>query len=148
MALATLQGATVPGQSPPFALTLSHSPSLDAPYSSHRLLPQFVKGSASSYHTLYGASAQDLFSWFRSAGPLASVQANVKVGHAHPTCILEYWDEKHAQYARENCRMMHPELAQMKPFSLRTFDPSSLFCAVSERLRIELYGFLSAPSTS
>lgn len=130
MALATLQGAIVPGVTPPFCLALSHSPSLEECLPEDRLFHQFVKCTTNTRHVLYDSSAQDVFSWFRSAGPLVSVRVNVNVGHAYATCVLEYWEDTHAQYARTHCRMMHPALAAMDHFSLRTYNPCTIFCTV------------------
>ena len=131
MALATLQGAVVPGVKPEFHLRLSHASVLSNSLPEERLFPQFILGTTRTYNILSSASAQDVFTWFRPAGPLVSVRAQVPVGRAHPTCILEYWDENHARYARVHCRVLHPALAALKPFDLQTYDPTALICTVS-----------------
>jgi hypothetical protein len=129
MALVTLQGAIVPETSPPFALKLSHSPMLPSPVPPFPLFPQFVHSDYRG-HPLLSASAQDLFKWFRSAGPLAEIGINVDVGRQDPVCVVQYWDEDHARYAQINCRKLHMALEAMPAFTLRTYDPCNLYCAV------------------
>lgn len=131
MALATLQGALIPDILPPFHLTLSHTSMLGSSLPNERILPQFLKGAPKAHNILYSVSPQDVFTWFRPAGPLVSVRVRVGLGFAYPTCILEYWDENHARYARIHSRVLHPALADLKPFDLHTYDPSTITCTVS-----------------
>ncbi|EKM49815.1 uncharacterized protein PHACADRAFT_214337 [Phanerochaete carnosa HHB-10118-sp] len=127
MALATMQGVTVPNVQPPWVLTLSHTASLDSALPRDPLCAQFIKaGAAGGIHGLHLATAQQIFRWFRTAGPLVSVRTNVDVGYKHRTCVLEYWDEEDANYARLHCREFHFTLQRMEPFSLRTFAPHSV----------------------
>lgn len=132
MALATLQGVAVPRTSPPFFLELSFSPILSTDTTYDPLFPQYVRNSGreTEVHPAQQASAQDVFTWFRHAGPLVSVHVNEDVGWTHPTCIVQYWHAPNAQFARLNCKTLHPALEEMPPFALRTYDPRNLYCAV------------------
>ena len=132
MALATLQGVIVPGFSPEFALRLSHSPTLEIASPQSPLFPQFIHSDVAG-HPLRNASAQDVFRWFRSAGPLAEVRVGLNVGRRGPVCSVQYWDEDHAKYARSNCRTLHMVLEAMPAFALRTYDPCNLYCAVRHK---------------
>lgn len=129
MALATLQGSEIPGVSPPFILVLSHSPDLESALPSHRLFPQFIHADKPE-HPIRNASAQDIFRWFRPAGPLVSVHVDVGIGRERRTAAVEYWDEGHANYARFNCKTLNATLKVMPALSLRTFNPLNLYCAV------------------
>ncbi|KIP03990.1 hypothetical protein PHLGIDRAFT_214007 [Phlebiopsis gigantea 11061_1 CR5-6] len=122
MALATLHGLSIPNLDPPWTLALSHTFSLDSPFPKEMLCGQSVVHSTKD-HPIRSASAQDLFSWFRVAGPLVSVQAGVDVGYRNPTFIIQYWDEKHAQFALRKARQMHDTLKNMPPFILHTVVP-------------------------
>ncbi|GJE92624.1 RNA-binding protein [Phanerochaete sordida] len=125
MALATLQGAPV-AASPAWALALSHAPGLAraAPAPADAPCAQFVQGGeAGGIHALHLASAQQVFRWFRVAGPLVVVRTGVDVGYPQRTCVLEYWDVKGADYARRWRGELHSMLRGMEPFSLRTFAP-------------------------
>jgi hypothetical protein len=132
MALATLQGTIVPETNPPFALRLSHSPMLLSAAPPSPLFPQFVY-SDHQRHPLLSASAQDLFKWFRSAGPLAEVRINVDVGRQGLVCVVQYWDEGHAKYAQKNCCKLHTALEAMPAFTLRTYNPCDLYCGVRRK---------------
>ena len=81
-------------------------------------------------HPLLLCTAQKVFQWFRHAGPLVSVRVNVDIGFPERTCILEYWEEEDAQYARTHCHTLHSSLKGMQPFTLRTFNPATLLCSV------------------
>lgn len=131
MAFTTLQGAAMDAVEPPVIFILSHSPDLAKSSPEHRLLPQFVQ-SDKIYHPLRSATAQQLFRWFRSAGPLASVQTDVDIGREHRTCVVEYWEEEHANHARLHCGSLTTEFKTMPAFSLRTYDPCNLYCTVSQ----------------
>ena len=122
MALATLNGLPIPGLEPPWALTLSHAYSLDNPFPKVVVCGQGVVHSTKD-HPIRSASAQDLFSWFRVAGPLVSVRTNVDVGYRNPTFVIQYWEEKHAQFALRKARHMHDSLKNMAPFMLHTVAP-------------------------
>ena len=131
MALATLQGAEVPGILPLYRMTLSHASTLSSSVPQDRLFPQYFKGSAQAHTLLATVPAQEVFMWFRKAGPLVSVRVNVMIG-AYSTCVIEYWEESQARYAWIHCRMMHPALSAFKPsFELHTYDPYTLSCTVS-----------------
>lgn len=132
MALAPLQGVAVPRTDPPFFLELYPSPNLSTAVPYDPLFPQYVRYSSHEIelHPAQRASAQDVFTWFRRAGPLVSVHVVEDVGWTHPTCIVQYWHASDAQYARSNCRTLHPALREMPPFELRTYDPRKLYCAV------------------
>lgn len=139
MALATLQGTLLPRVTPPFLLDLSHSPQLDSTAPPDPLFPQYVH-SDSADHPLYKASAQDIFRCFRAAGPLVSVRVNIDVGRAHPACVVEYWEEAHANHARASCRTLCMTLAAGSPqFTLRTYDPCNLYCAVRGPVNLSSY---------
>lgn len=131
MALATLQGALIPDILPPFHLTLSHTSMLGSSLPNERILPQFAKGTPKAHSILSSVSPQTIFTWFRPAGPLVSVRVRVDLGFAYRTCTLEYWDENYARYARIHSRVLHPALADLKPFDLHTYDPTTLTCTVS-----------------
>jgi hypothetical protein len=133
MALATLQGAIVPGTNPPFALQLSHSHLLLSTSPESPLFPQFVYAD-NKEHLLFSASAQDLFKWFRSAGPLVEIRVNLDVGRQGLVCAVQYWDKGHAKYAQNNCCKLHMVLEAMSPFTLRTYDPHNLYCSVRCRI--------------
>lgn len=134
MALATLQGTLVPGGIP-WTLTLSHTESLDGILPERPVCAQFVKTSATKIvHDLKTASAQQLFRYFRSAGPLVFVHTDVDVGYKYRTCVLEYWNAEDAGYARMHCQWLHPAMGNMQPFMLSTFSPHSVMCTVSAPL--------------
>lgn len=132
MALATLQGAVMPGVNPPWTVSLSHSPNLESPeprpYA--RLFPQFIKSATTPHPLLHGANPQTIFRWFRNAGPLVSVSMDVDVGHPERTTVIEYWDPEHANFARREKQAVHEDLSGSPAFTLRTFDPCNLYCAV------------------
>jgi hypothetical protein len=129
MALATLQGTIIPETDPPFALKLTHSHMLQGAAPPFPLFPQFVY-TDNKEHPLLHVSAQDIFKWFRSAGPLAEIRVNLDVGRQGLVCAVQYWDEDHAKYAHMNCRKLHTALEAMPAFTLRTYDPCSLHCTV------------------
>ncbi|GJE93691.1 hypothetical protein PsYK624_098510 [Phanerochaete sordida] len=129
MALATLQGIPVPNTNPRHNLKISHSPSLVSSVPFERLYSQYVKTKKVAGHPLLLCTAQKVFHWFRHAGPLVSVRVDVDIGFPGKTCVLEYWDEEHALYARAHCRFLHSSLHGMPPFILRTFSPTSLQCS-------------------
>lgn len=131
MALATLQGTAIPGLDPPASLVLSHSPTLARPSPLDRLFPQFISVDKPD-HPILSANASDIFRWFRKAGPLVSVDVRVNIGREHLASVVEYWEEGHADVARLNRRILHTDLERMPPFTLRTYDPCNLYCAVSE----------------
>ena len=143
MALVTLQDTTMDAAEPSTIFTLSHSPDLAKFLPERRLFPQFVQSDKAD-HPLRTATAQDVFRWFRSAGPLASVQTKADVGREHRTCVVEYWEEEHANYARVNCGSLAAEFKTMPAFSLRTYDPCNLYCAVSLLNLESLYYFYSS----
>lgn len=130
MALATLNGVPVPGLDPPWTLTLSHTSSLDSALPKEPLCAQYVKVPSGS-HVLQRRSAQDIFRFFRVAGPLVLVQTNIDVGYPNPTCVVEYWEEEHALYALRNARTLHPTFLGMPTFVLRTFAQYSVLGTVS-----------------
>lgn len=130
MALATLQGAALPGVHPPFILNLSHSPLLQSATPTHRLLPQFVHTDMGN-HPVLDFTAQQAFQYFRQAGPLVSVHVDVDVGRGRRTCVVEYWHEEHANHARLNARMLQADTEEppkvLPFFCLRTYDPCNLW---------------------
>ena len=134
MALATLHDTPVLVENSIYTLKLSHSPTLEDPLPEIRLCPQLIKGESDGHHLLYDASLQDVFTWFRQAGPLVSVKRGATVEPNQSTCVVEYWKAEHAEYAQEHCRTMHPSLAKLKPFDLRAYYPSKLVCSVSSFL--------------
>lgn len=144
MALATLQGAVVPGVAPRYTLKLSHSPDLTTSLPEHRLLPQYVR-SSTKVHSLYDVTPQALFRYFRKAGPIVRVRTGVDFGSGRKVCTVEYWDAGHAKYAMDHCRTMHPELQAMKPFSLRTYHPCKLHCGVRIYFLLCLSNYLMSP---
>jgi hypothetical protein len=119
------------GMSSIHSLKLSHSPMLEDCLPDSRVLPQFIRNVTNGRHFLHSASPQNIFTWFRQAGPLVSVRNDINVGHGYPTYALEYWNTEHAEFARNNCHMMHPALSNMKAFNLQTYDPCKLICSVS-----------------
>ncbi|GJE92581.1 RNA recognition motif domain-containing protein [Phanerochaete sordida] len=131
MALATLHGTLLPSVEPPFVLRLSASDKEEETLPADPLLSQFVHSDIDD-HPLHSWTAQELFRYFRSAGPLVSVRTNVDIGRARRVCTVEYWDERHANYARLNAQRLGRELAPLEaplpPFSLRTYDPWKLYC--------------------
>ena len=129
MALATLQGLPVPGAVPPLHLSFSHSAALDRPIPERPLCAQFAK-SASEVHPLQNATSQDVFRWFRPAGPLVSVQVEVDVGYPKGTCVLQYWRQEDADYARQYAGTLHAALKRLPTFTLRTFTPWTVVCMV------------------
>ena len=131
MALATLQDTIVPDISPPARLRLSHSPNHDPPYPTVRILRQFARSAATPHPLLYSSSIQTLFRWFRSAGPLVSIAKDVDIGYPETVISLEYWYGEHANAARIRENQVHSELSSSPEFTLRTYDPCNLYCAVS-----------------
>lgn len=130
MALATLQGVPVPNVRPPWVLMLSHSASLDSALPTEPLCAQFVKAGASGgIHGLHLATTQQIFRWFRAAGPLVSVRTNLDVGYSHRTCVLEYWHAEDADFARRRCHGFHATLRKMEPFTLRTIALHSVLAS-------------------
>ncbi|KAI0088663.1 hypothetical protein BDY19DRAFT_179441 [Irpex rosettiformis] len=128
MALATIQGAYAAQLRPPWALVLSHSPTLEKPSPSPRLFPQYLKFEENSF--LDGTVTMDqLFRWFRVAGPLASVKMDVYVGNSQRTATVEYFREEHANFARMTTNGLHRKLRNRAKFSLRTYNPYSLRCS-------------------
>lgn len=130
MALATLQDAVVPAVTPIWRLSLSHSPDLVnvLPHWHEPLFPQFIKNVNTPYPLLHEASPQTLFKVFRDAGPLVSIRVGEDVGYAQSATVIEFWDDKHANVARNK----NPALQEnIPPFTLRTFNPCKLYCAVS-----------------
>ncbi|KIP03992.1 hypothetical protein PHLGIDRAFT_214018 [Phlebiopsis gigantea 11061_1 CR5-6] len=126
MALATLNGLPVPNLDPPWNLVLSHSSSLESALPKEPLCAQFAKSPANT-HPLSDASAQDVFRWFRPAGPLVTARADVDVGYPKRTCVIQYWDETHASSAFKCPQGLHPALTSMPMFNLRTFAQCSVF---------------------
>lgn len=132
MALATLQGVQIPGAFPPLRLVLSHTAGREQFGSQSTLYPQFIKFSdANKPHILRNTSAQEVFRWFRNAGPLASVKVAEDVGDSQKTCILQYYKEEHARFAQSKCNLIHSALKSTGEFSLRTFIPNCLIISVS-----------------
>ena len=132
MALATLSGLPVPGLIPSWVLTLSHMESLDSALPKDPLCAQFVKGSPTGIHGLQAASAQRIFRLFRPIGPLVSVRTNINTGYPQRTCVIQYWNEKDADYARGPVREFSDIIRTMGPFTLRTFTQYNLLCSVSD----------------
>ncbi len=129
MALATLQGAPIPGlAAPSLTLSLSHSPTLEEPVPEKPILPQFAKTATGKYR-VQTANAQQAFTWFRHAGPLVTVRVNVDVGYSHFTCVLEFWEASHAITAAKAVKDISESIHEQ--FTLQTFDPFNLYCAVS-----------------
>lgn len=132
MALATLQGVQIPGAFPPLRLVLSHTGDPEQPDSQSTLYPQFIEfNGANKPHIFRDASAQDVFRWFRNAGPLASVKVTEDVGGSQKTCILQYYKEEHARFAQSKCNLVHSALKSTGGFLLRTFIPNHLIISVS-----------------
>lgn len=131
MALVTLQGAIVPGVTPPFQLMLFHSSEFQEPFPKARLLSQFVKSTVLPHPVLYPATPQELFTYFRRAGPLVYLNKALNIGYPRPVIVLEYWEAKHANFARTRGRTIHEALLPYPAFTLRTFEPCTLFCGVS-----------------
>ena len=129
MALATLNGLPVPNTDPPWVLTLSHSSSLESAFPKKPLCAQFVKAPSKS-HVLLNATAQDIFRWFRSAGPLVMIQTNVDVGYPNRTCVVQYWNEEHALTALTKPRSLHSIFTDLPQFTLRTFAQCSVLGSV------------------
>ena len=129
MALATLNGLPVPNMDPPWTLMLSHSSSLESAFPKEPLCAQFVKV-PSKDHVLLNATAQDVFCWFRSAGPLVTVQTNVDVGYPNRTCVVQYWDEEHALSALTKPRSLHHSFEAVSQFTLRSFAQCSVLGSV------------------
>ena len=75
-------------------------------------------------------SSQIVFEWFRTAGPLVSVGVNVNVGYDRPAVVVEYWDEESANRARVQKNALAAEMGRFSAFTVRTFDPCNLYCAV------------------
>ena len=128
MALATLNKKVVrEGQNRPWRIELSsrrksqHRWSLDGcPF------PQFLKASESTArHPLQDENAQSLFSIFRAAGPLISVQADAKIGPEQQTCTVHYWKESHARAAQGILNEAYKNKGRLLPY-----DPYTLHCGV------------------
>lgn len=134
MALATLQGVDVPNVSPPFRLALSHTAELDQTDPQDTLYSQFVKlRDPNKPHVLQDATAQEVFRWFRNAGPLASVKVEQDVGYPQKTCVIRYYKEEHARFAQSKCNLIHSVMKITEVFTLRTFMPNHLIIFVSSR---------------
>lgn len=129
MALATLNGSYIPSLDPPWVLKLSHTPSLASPLPEEPLCAQAVV-QRKKESVLQTASAQELFEWFRVAGPLVSVQTNVKLRFQKPCCVVQYWNEKDALFALRHARYMHPVLKSAPWFMLCTVVPSAITAKV------------------
>lgn len=123
MALATVQGLEIPGTTPPCVLTLSHTTSLDGILPQLPIVAQYVRPSFSEPHPLQAASAQQLFEYYRPAGPLFLIHTNFDVGHGRRTCVIEFWDIQDAGTAEAQRHGLHPALHTVAAYNLRAFYP-------------------------
>jgi hypothetical protein len=130
MALVTLQGTFIPNVEPPFRMVLSHSPGLQSALPPLRLYNQYVKIDGLPASIMESATCQQIFKWFRPAGPLVSVRKDVNIGYQQRATVLEYWRSEYANAARTKKNALHEDMQNMPAFTLRTFDPSNLYCAV------------------
>ncbi|KAJ3557049.1 hypothetical protein NM688_g1689 [Phlebia brevispora] len=126
MALATMSGMRVKDVEPPWHLSLTPSPLLDPCLPDDPILPMYIRNTDTG-KPLQVADAQTLFIRFRTAGPLVSVHVNVDVGYESPACVLQFWDEEHAKYAKKSGAGIHPAFQEMH-FTLQTYDPWNLYC--------------------
>lgn len=131
MALATLQSQPVDGVSPPWCMILSHSPTLDSALPTGSRWAQRVIKTAWSGDLKPGATAQSVFKWFRSVGPLVSARTNMYMGSSEFATVVEYWDIAHSDIAGFKLNQVHKELHHVPKFNSVGFDPCSLRCSVS-----------------
>lgn len=133
MALATLQQRVVRGwgQRADWTLKLSHTSTLDSAIPDEPLCRQYIKGDTSLIQ-IEDITSQDIFTWFRAAGPLVYAKDNVHVGQRYQTWVVQYWYEKDADFARQNYKRFHYKFKVHDSLSLRTFSPYSIVCRVSQ----------------
>ncbi|KAI0793063.1 hypothetical protein BC629DRAFT_1508739 [Irpex lacteus] len=134
MALATLQGETVDGVDPPWALALSHSPTLESVLPTGRRWPQRVIPNVLPGDTWPGmTTAQTIFRWFRSVGPLVSVRMNMAMGNSQNATVIEYWNKAHSDIAGAAPNLVHSAMLDSVPrvprLTLRFFDLCSVRCS-------------------
>ncbi len=130
MALATLQGQSVPDIYPPWSMILSHSPTLDSASPNGPRYPLYVFKGSSPANIMEGSSAQMVFRWFRSVGPLVSARSDVTMGKLQVATTIEYWNSIHGEIARFKTNNIHEDLQQLPRFGLRFYSPCSLRCSV------------------
>ncbi|GJE92592.1 hypothetical protein PsYK624_087470 [Phanerochaete sordida] len=129
MALATVQSLQIPGISPPCLLTISPTLTLVGILPPKPIVVLYVKPSFSGPHTsLQAASAQQLFEYFRPAGPLALVHTDIDVGAERRTCAVEYWDLDDAQYAVNQRHSLHSALQRVPGYTLCPVYPYGVLC--------------------
>ena len=131
MALATLQSTQIPGVNPACLLTLSPTSTLVGSLPAKPIIALYVKPVFGGPHALQVTSAQQLFQYFRPAGPLIFVHTDVDVGADRRTCALEYWDLDDAQYATEHRHSLHSALRSVQMYALCAFYPYGIRCSVS-----------------
>lgn len=130
MALATMSGMQVPDVNPPWHLVLSHSPSLVETLPKVPVLPFFLRQTDNEQPFRMKHDAQAVFCWFRRAGPLVSVRLDVDVGYEGRACVVQFWHDQHAVYARSLGLEIHPFTRTLN-FDLQVYNPWNLYCAVS-----------------
>ena len=133
MALVTMSGMQVESISPPWHLHLSHSSLLEDSLPEDPVLPLFLKCTHSERPFTIKHDAQTVFGWFRWAGPLVSVRLNVDIGYEDAACVIQYWDEAHADLAKKMVPNIHLFTPRLK-FTLHAYDPWNLYCTVSSLL--------------
>jgi hypothetical protein len=126
MALATLQGAPVPGLSllaMEHTMTLSHVPEpwLITHPPVPTVLPLYV-----SNNNIVPVDAQAIFTLSRVAGSIASVHINTDLGHGVPDILLQYWDE---EGARAGLKLYNEQLDKQWA---RIINPRHLICEVKD----------------
>lgn len=137
MALATLQQRFVRGwgQRTDWTLKLSHTSTLDSAIPDEPLCRQYVKGDTSLIQ-IEDITSQDIFTWFREAGPLVYAKENVHVAQRYPTWVVQYWYEEDADFARQNYKRFHYKFRVHDSLSLCTFSPYSIVCRVSKSVTL------------
>ncbi|GJE92589.1 hypothetical protein PsYK624_087440 [Phanerochaete sordida] len=130
MALATMHKTILRNVEPFWLLRLSASWDGKETLPDDPLFPQFVQ-TYEEHHPLHYYNAQELFRYFRNAGPLVSVERAVDIGHETTTCVVQYWNEEHANFARLNAGSLAPDSDQrtspLPSFTLRAYNPYNLY---------------------
>lgn len=140
MALATRHGKPLPRVSPPLIIYLSHSLTSEEPPTTGRVYPQYLKARPEFFQK--GITPQNVFSWFRNAGPLVSVHIDADVGDEQRTIVIEYFEEEHANVALSKTNSLCKQLKKRPKFTLQTYDPCSIHCSVCN-LPTSWYIFMS-----
>lgn len=128
LALATMQESVIQDAVSPWIMVLSHCPTLESAIPSALMYSQYLQADPAFFSS--EVTTQLLFRYFRTAGPLVSVRMNVEIGGGKRTATVEYWNELHANEARNARNALHKKMRNRPAFSMRTYDPRSLRCSV------------------